>query len=157
MYGLGCQPERVTEEAEFTPGLRIANATAEGAKEYIYIQASEALAVNAWVALTDNYHALEGSSAGADVRRGGRAAVVSEVAMPNGHWGWAQIDGQVRAEGVNGMTQNNVNTNGIRFTGTPGVVDDANAGPVIEGAQMVAAPVSGVGTFVLNNPHVSTV
>lgn len=142
-------PERTTTEAEFSLGVKCGDGQG---KEYVYVQASEALTANAAVLITEAGASEMVDTTSTASAFGDRVGVV-EVAFASGDYGWAQVYGANASLSVGSSCAANT---AINSTGTAGRLDDdATAGAeVIDGIVTTGAEDSNLAAAFLNYPKV---
>lgn len=146
---IGADVDSVSTEAGFELGTRHYDPNTD--KEYIFIQAGEALTANAAVVITEAGQAEMVDTTSTAAAFGDRVGVVS-LAFDNDEYGWAQIYGAATVSAVTGCAANIA----INSTATAGRLDDdATAGSeVINGLVLTATAADNLGAALLTYPTV---
>lgn len=146
---LGVSVGDKSTSAEFAVGTRYYDPNAD--KEYIYIQAGEALTANAAVVITESGQVEMVDTTSTASAFGDRVGVVS-IAFDDNDYGWAQIYGACTISAVTGCAANTA----VNSTGTAGRVDDdATAGAeVINGVIATATAADNLAAALLTYPTV---
>jgi hypothetical protein len=135
--------------AEFELGTRHYDPNTD--KEYIYVQAGEALTANAAVVITEAGQVEMADTTSTASAFGDRVGVVS-IAFDDEDYGWAQIYGACTVSALTGCAANAQ----VIATGTAGRVDDAttSGSEVISGLVLTAVAADNLGAALLTYPTV---
>ena len=144
----GANPLRTTTDAEFGLGDVVSDGKGN---VFVYIQASEALTVNAAVLITEAAASEMVDTTSTASAFGDRVGVIS-VAFVISEFGWAQIYGTATVN-VAASAAANV---AINSTGTAGRLDDdaTSGAEIITGIALTAAESSNLAAAILNYPVV---
>lgn len=152
-YIMGVDPTQVDTSAKFTLGSRGANATADGYKEYMYVEADENIgAEDIVVAHADFGVELVDTTSTAAGAGQGMPLGVAEVAIASGSFGWVQIYGKCTFSAIG----SNAAYTRLGTGGTAGAADDgfASGDEAFEGLVGTAAESGGSQAGFLTYPYV---
>jgi hypothetical protein len=146
---LGVTVGAKSTNAEFDLGTRHYDPNTD--KEFIYVQAGEALTANAAVVITEAGQVEMADTTSTASAFGDRVGVVS-IAFDNDDFGWAQIYGACTVSALTGCAANVP----VIATGTAGRVDDATTAgsEVINGLVLTTTAADNLGAALLTYPTV---
>lgn len=146
---IGADVDNKSTEAGFELGTRHYDPNTD--KEYIYIQAGEALTANAAVVITEAGQAEMVDTTSTASAFGDRVGVIS-IAFDDNDYGWAQIYGACI---LSAPTSAPANVR-LNSTGTAGRLDDdaTSGAEVIVGVALTATAASNLGAALLTYPTV---
>lgn len=145
----GADPTRKTTSAEFA----LNDVVSDGkGRVFVYIQASEALTVNAAVIITEAAQSEMVDTTSTASAFGDRVGIIG-VAFDDNDFGWAQIYGEVTSVNVAASAAANVAINSTASAGR--LDDDATSGAeIITGIALTSVAVSNISPAMLNYPVV---
>ena len=146
---IGADVDNKSTDALFELGTRHYDPNTD--KEYIFIQAGEALTAKAALVITEAAQAVMADTTSTASAFGDRVGVVS-LAFDDNDYGWAQIYGACTVLATTGCAANTR----LNSTATGGVVDDdaTSGAEVISGVVLTATAADSEGAALLTYPTV---
>jgi hypothetical protein len=139
---VGVQLASTHTTPQFTEGTRCRTVDAE----YVYVQANGAITAGDWVALDEDYQAVAGTKALADV---GHTVGFAQIAFADNAYGWVALSGR----SINCRLASACAADVTLFTtGTAGVLDDLSTSQTkIQGVRSVTTITNGAASEIIAN------